>query len=205
MNPENNQPVSVDYLDQIAPQNTSGRSFRNLPMPMRILALLIGALVIVLLAAIVMNLTSGTKNTDKLAARLIMTQTIVKDAADNNKIKSSALRAVNTDLKTYLVNTIRDIEPILKKENLDINKLPKNLLNTTADTQLASRLEDARLNAVFDQTYAREMAYSLSDILNLMQKSYKQTGNSNLKAFLSDAMKNLQPTQESFASFNAEN
>jgi predicted outer membrane protein len=204
MNPENSQPLQPDYLDQIAPQNTSGHSFNSLPMPMRILAILLGIFIVVLVAAVIINLTNGSKNTDKLAARLLMTQTIVKDAADNNKIKSSALRAINTDLKTYLVNTIRDIEPILKKDNVDINKLPSTLLNTSADTSLAERLEDARLNAVFDQTYAREMAYSLNNILSLMQKSYKQTGNSALKTFLDESMKNLQPTQESFADFNAE-
>lgn len=204
MNPENYQPLPANYLDQIAPQNTSHHSFGNLPMPMRILAILVGALTVVLIAAVIINLANGTKDTDKLAARLVSVQTIVKDVADNNKIKSSSLRATNTDLKTYLVNTIRDIEPILKKDNLDINKLPKYLLNTADDNALTTRLEDARLNAVFDQTYAREMAYELGNILILMKKAHNQTSNGTLKSFLSGAMTNLEPTQESFAKFSAE-
>ena len=66
---------------------------------------------------------------------------------------------------------------------------------------MASRLEDARLNAKYDSTYAREMSYQLATILSLYQKlipaSTPQT-----KTILEKATTNLEPIQKDLANFN---
>ena len=199
MYPENNQPLPSNYLDQIAPVAPK-KSFLNLGKPILIGLIAIIVLTVICAVGLIVSISSSGKTTEKLAARLVTTKTIATDATDN--IKSSSLRAVNGELKTFLTNTIRDIEPLLAKENTDIKSLPETLLNTKTDKALATRLEDARLNVIFDRTYAREMAYELSNILNLMQQIYSKTGNSDLKTFLDDAENNLTPIQKQFADFN---
>lgn len=199
MYPQNNQPITSDYLDQIAP-SAPKKSFLNMNRPV-VIFLAIGILLLFCILAFMVAIPNGGKTTERLAARLVTIETIAKDAT--TKIKSSNLRAVNSGLKSYLTNTIRDITPLLAKENTDIKKLPKTLLNTNKDIELNTRLEDARLNAIFDRTYAREMAYELSNILNLMQQIYDKTGSKDLKTFLEDADKNLTPTQKQFADFDS--
>lgn len=200
MNPQENQPNPLDYLDQIAP-TASKKRFFNLTGPVLMGAIAIGVVILICAVFITASTLDGSKTTAKLAARLIVVEKIAKDST--SKIKSSQLRAVNSELKTFLTNTIRDIEPLLIKENTKIKDLPKSLLNTKADTDLTNRLEDARLNAIFDRTYTREMAYELSNVINLMQDINKNTNSASLKSFLEDTYKNLYPIQEQFADFES--
>ena len=70
----------------------------------------------------------------------------------------------------------------------------------TAATE--ERLEDARLNAVFDRTYAREMEYQLATLLALMERVYSSTSSSSLKEYLEESYDNLEPLHEQFAAFD---
>ncbi len=200
MNPQENQPNPLDYLDQIAP-TASKKRFFNLSGPVLIGAIAFGVIILICAVLVTTSTLSSSKTTAKLAARLIVVEKIAKEST--SKIKSSQLRAVNSELKTFLTNTIRDIEPLLAKENTKIKDLPKSLLSTKADAELTNRLEDARLNAIFDRTYTREMAYELSNILNLMQDINKTAGSASLKSFLNDTYKNLYPIQTQFAGFES--
>jgi hypothetical protein len=67
---------------------------------------------------------------------------------------------------------------------------------------MTTDLDNARLNAVYDRTYSREMAYKLATVLTLMQQIYESTNNKSLKNFLVNAYKNLEPTQKNFTDFN---
>ena len=200
MNPQENQPNPIDYLDQISPTAPKRKLF-NLSGPKLLGAIGLGVILLICAVFITISTVNGSKTTEKLAARLVVIEEIAKDST--SKIKSSRLRAINSELKTFLTNTIRDIEPLLATENTKIKNLPKSLLNATSDTNLKSRLEDARLNAVFDRTYTREMAYELSNIQILMQNINKNTNNKNFKSFLSDSYMNLTPIQKQFADFES--
>jgi len=200
MNPQENQPNPLDYLDQIAPAASKKRFF-NLSGPVLMGAITFGIIILICAVLVTTSTLSSSKTTAKLAARLVVVEKIAKDST--GKIKSSQLRAVNSELKTFLTNTIRDIEPLLASENTKIKDLPKSLLNTKADTDLINRLEDARLNAIFDRTYTREMAYELNNILNLMHEIYKNASSTSLKSFLDETYKNLTPIQEQFANFES--
>lgn len=200
MNPNENQPTPIDYLDQIAPVAVKKRFF-NLTGPVLMGVIAIGLVILICAIYVTSSTISSSNTTTKLAARLVVTEKIAKDST--SKIKSSQLRAINSELKTFLTNTIRDVEPLLVKENTKIKDLPKSLLNSNADTELINRLEDARLNAIFDRTYTREMAYELNNILNLMTDINKKTNNTSLKSFLSDSYTNLVPIQKQFADFES--
>jgi hypothetical protein len=209
--PQQQSPVppagsSLDYLNQIAPTTTKTSLF-GIKGPLKpihyIFAGLVGLLVIVLIVSIVAN-SASSGNTGKmqhLAARLTTTATIVNSAEAN--LKDGKLKTLNSNLKLFLTNTNRDIVAPFGKLGVNTNKLPKSIVTSEAATDVSARLEDARLNAVYDSTYAREMSYQLATTLSLMKEIYSSTKNKEAKDFLETAYSNLQPTQQAFADFTA--
>ncbi|MEI7689492.1 MAG: hypothetical protein WCI79_00820 [Candidatus Saccharibacteria bacterium] len=200
MNPETPQ-APLDYLNQIAPQMAKKTIFSNKKM------LIIGGLgalaVLIMLIAGISSLFNKVDQTEQLAARLLTTQAIVENAIP--KIKNSQLRTFNGNIKIYLTNTIRDITPILANSKITIDALSAGTTSAESGDATLAALEDARLNAIYDRTYAREMSYQIDKVLTLMNQIYKSTSNEELKTFLDGAYKNLEPTQKQFADFNAAN
>ena len=203
MNPEQPQPnLSIDYLNQIAPEGPK-RKIALTKIQLIIVGVVLAAIVVVLILVIVIGATSNKKPLQQLAARLQSTETIVGKA--QAEIKSTQLRALNSNLKIYFTNTNRDIAAPLLKEKVDPTKLDADIVSSETGADVSSRLENARLNAVFDRTYAREMAYRLDTIVALMRQLQNSVGTKDLKTFLVSALTNLEPTQKSFADFNAAN
>ena len=199
--PPSPTPLPGDYLNQIAPQAPK-KSVFHFGLKQIILLALALVIVVCIAAAIIGAVTGGKKDPlQSLSARLTATESIVTDAQKN--LKSSKLRSLNSNLQLYLTNTNRDIATPLLNAGIDPKKLSKSIVAKESTTTLAGRLEDARLNAVFDRTYAREMAYQLGNTMTLMTEIYNSTGSPSLKTFLKSAYDNLKPTQESFANFNA--
>lgn len=192
--------LNNNYLDQIAPKPVSNSFLKQKPILIGAIAL--GVFVLICIFALIIgSLSGGTSQTKRLAAKLVNTQQVVDSAKAN--IKSTSLRAINSNLGIILTNTIRDAAPVLAKEKIDINKLDKNTLAKEPNTDMLARLEDARLNAVYDRTYAREMAYQLDTILVLMNEINTSSKNSSLKSFLTTATNNLAPLQKQFEQFNS--
>lgn len=200
MNPDQPQ-YSIDYLNQIAPQAPKKSGLSRVQL-VAVIATLVAVLVVGILS-IVLAMNGDSGSSTRLAARLQSTETIVKDAQD--KLKSTQMRTLNSNLMIYLANTNRDIATPLLKDGVDVTKLSKSLLASESNPEMTNRLEDARLNAVYDRTYAREMSYQLETITALMLKIYNSTNDESLKTFLDDARMNLEPTQKQFADFNAAN
>ncbi|HEY8992695.1 MAG TPA: hypothetical protein VIM37_02485 [Candidatus Microsaccharimonas sp.] len=196
-------PLPVDYLNQIAPQAPKKQLFTfGLKQIIVIGAVLV--VLVIMLAVIVNNVASSSKSPlEHLSARLTATQAVANSAQVN--LKSSELRSLNSNLKLYLTNTNRDIGDPLLSAGVNTAKLDKNIVTAESTAALSIRLEDARLNAVYDQTYAREMAYQLGQTMTLMEQINSSTSNAKLKAFLRSAYTSLKPTQESFANFQATN
>lgn len=199
MNP-NNDNLNTDYLNQIAPKVNKKMIFSRKQL------IIFGGLgIIVIIGAIIIinGLAGKVTPLEQLAARLTTTQSIMDESA--SKIKNTQLRTLNGSLKIYLTNTIRDIEPIIVKEKININKLSPTAISAESSAKILANLEEARLNAVYDRTYAREMSYKLDTTLALMRQIYNETKSESLKSFLKDADKNLQPVQKQFSDFNAAN
>lgn len=196
MNQKEKQSLPVDYLDQIAPKKHASNSlFTKKP-------LIIGLILAVIIAIILMLLSANSgnsKSTSTLAARLKVTSEIAVDAT--KKIKSSKLDAINSDLKIYLTNTIRDITAILAKDNIKMSELSKELLAAEARPTIIADLEDARLNNIYDRTYSLKMYYQLKSISTLMTSLGKSTNSKSLKTFLDTSETNLAPIQKSLADF----
>lgn len=194
-------PPPIDYLNQIAPQQPKKPLFTFGIKQLIVIGVILVVLVIVI-ASVANSIASSKRGPlEHLAARLAATQTIAENAQPN--LKSSELRSLNSNLKLYLTNTNRDVAAPLLSADIKVNKLSKDVLKDESTAALAGRLEDARLNAVFDRTYAREMAYQLGTLMTLMNQIYNSTGNTQIKTFLQSAYSSLKPTQASFANFTA--
>lgn len=200
MNP--NQPnYSVDYLDQIAPQTPNKGGLSRLQF---IIIAVIGAIMLLtVILSVILTSSNNVGPARQLAARLQSTEVIVGNA--QNKLKSTQLRTLNSNLKIYLTNTNRDITAPLLQEGINVAKLDKKLVASEAGTAITNKLEDARLLATYDRIYALEIASQLDTIVELMRQINSSTSNKSLKLFLDNAYTNLEPTQKQFAQFNAAN
>jgi hypothetical protein len=196
-------PLPTDYLNQIAPQVPKKPIFSFGLRQIIMIGVVLVVLVIIL--AIVINSVTGNSRSplEHLSARLTTTQAVATSAQTN--LKSSELRSLNSNLKLYLTNTNRDITAPLLLAGVNSLKLDKKTVLAESTVAMSARLEDARLNGVFDSTYAREMTYQLGQTMTLMDQIYNSTGNTKLKTFLQTAYGSLKPTQASFANFTTTN
>lgn len=191
---------SSDYLDQIAaPTKTKTMN------PFVLWGIIAGVLLLVIV--VVMAVSSGSGNTSSsltsVAARFAAIQAVSEDAQEN--LQSSELRTLNSSLTLTLTNSNRDLAIALKAEEINLkDKKNKSLLAVKSEFEaLDSRLEDARLNAVYDRTYAREMAYQLKTLQSDMAKLYDASRGKSLKAILGTANTNVKPLTEGFAASNS--
>lgn len=191
---------SIDYLNQIAPAP------KKPGLDNRIFLFVIGGGLI--LAAIVGMLTlfsGGNGPTEKmqtLAVRMEVLQGIASKSQKN--IKSNKLRNTNSSLAIFLTNANRDIETPLANNGIQLEKINKDI-KTKEETDgeaLAKKLEDARLNAVFDRTYANEMSYQLTTVETLMKSIYKSTKSKSMKSYLEATDKNIAPIIKQLNDFN---
>jgi hypothetical protein len=192
---------SPEYLNQIAPQAPKAMPFKFGPKLLIIIAAIL--VVLIIIASVTVNTLVGSQRQplQQLAARLTTTETIASDAQPN--LKSSQLRSLNSNLKIYLTNTNRDIGQPLLSSGVNTTKLPESVLKKESGEAISANLEDARLNAVFDRTYAREMTYILGNTLALMKQARTSTGSTELREFLDPAIADLTLIHESFSSFDA--
>ena len=202
MNPQNGQ-MPLDYLEQIAPQAPKKPVFT-----LNLRTILLGAIGVIILIVILANIGGAISNAGKepwqrLSARLAATALVVDSST--GKIKNSQLRSLNSDLKLYITNTQRDLATPLTALSIDATKLPKSITSSESSEKMAARLEDGRLNAKYDSTYAREMSYQLATILALQRQLYASNVGPQTKIFLDNAYKNLQPTYKSISEFSASN
>ncbi len=201
MNPDQN-PYPIDYLNQIAPEQP------KTGMGNKLFFMLIGGGLLVAIIVGILALTSGgsngpTQKMQTLSARLTTLQKISSDA--QKTIKSGSLRSTNGTLTILLTNANRDIAEPLSKNGVDIKKIDKSIETKEDGTKLKEELEDARLNAIYDRVYAREMAYQLETVAALMKQIYTSTNSKSLKEYLEATDANLQPIMKQFTDFNAAN
>ena len=191
----------IDYLNQIAPQEKrpglDNRKFFIFIGAGLLVAIIIGVL------ALFNGGTTPTQKMETLSARLTTLQTISSKAQAN--IKSSSLRSANSSLTLLLTNTNHDIIDPFKTNGVNVQKLDKTIVKQEDGKALSAKLEDARLNAVFDRTYAREMSYQLDTVKALMKDIYGKTKSKSLKSFLETANNNLSPINKQLQDFNAAN
>ena len=109
-----------------------------------------------------------TQTPDRLYGTIVDTQKVTKDAG--KRIKNNRLKSINSTLNASLVNASTNLEKPLGGLGVDTKKLRATVQKTEYhDQRLVDKLEDARLNAVYDRTYTTQMEYKVKDIQLNMQ------------------------------------
>ena len=201
MYPDPNTQAPIDYLNQIAPQpKRPGVDKRAV---VAVVAIIVTVLAIVIgFLIFISNSAAGPKTSMVTMAARMQAMQEVSDKAQKN-IKSSQLRSVNSNLKILLTNANRDIAAPLAIEKIDVTKLDKTAVAKEKADKITATLEDARLNATFDDTYAREMGFKLATIAVLMQQISEQSKSKSMQEFLLETDENLQPIKQQLESFNS--
>lgn len=183
------QNADVDYLNTIAPQ-TPVKTIN----PFILWGGIIAALLLVVLT--VAGLANSGTGTDTLLARVGATSSNLKDLTDEaaDSMQSSELRSINSNLSITLANMNRDLaEPLAaKKINLKNPKKNKAVAEVALEyAEIQERLEDARLNGLYDRTYTREIIYQLKTLNSYMGQLYESTNSEALKTVLDSNNENL--------------
>ena len=201
MDPQQQNQYPIDYLNQIAPQPPK----QGLSSKLFFLIIGGGVLLAIIVGFLLLNPGSGgpKEKMQTLAARMITLQEVASDSQKN--IKSGSLRATNSNLTIFLTNANRDIAEPLLNNDIDVKGLDKAIVTKEDGTELKEKLEDARLNAVFDRTYAQEMTYQLDTIAVLMGDIYERTNSKSLKDFLLKTDSDLQPIKKALNEFSDAN
>lgn len=202
MNPHQQTPSpnSKEYLDYISSKKS--KAVVGKLGVKSLIAIGAGIIVVFFITLTIVNITTGVQRQplETLTARLASTETLVKDAQVN--LSSSELRSINSSLGIVLTNINRDIKEPMQKAGVDPARLSGSVRDKESFSDTKNRLEDARLNGVFDRTYAREMEYILSSTLALIKELEQTRSQQSLLTFLDATSQNLEPAQASFAEFN---
>ncbi|MEO5950750.1 MAG: hypothetical protein ABIQ04_04860 [Candidatus Saccharimonadales bacterium] len=198
MNP-NQEEYSIDYLNQIAaPAKKPGLDKKFL--------LLIGGglLFAIILVVVLVSLGNGgnasPSKLQTLEARINTLSTISTSAKQN--IKSNSLRTTNANLIIFLTNADRDGTAPLLAAGVAKDKIDKAITAAESGDTLKKTLEDARLNATYDRTYAREMDYQLETLSALMKGIYESTSSKSMKDFLDTTDTNLATIRKQLSDFS---
>lgn len=196
MNPDQN-PYSIDYLNQIAPQSQK-QGAKD-----KFFFWIIGGGLLVAIIVFLFTLSSGggpKEDMQTLAARMATLQTVASDTQKN--LKSGELRSTNSNLTIFLANANRDIAEPLSANGIDVKKLDASIVAKESGDKLTQTFEDARLNAVLDRTYAREMTYQLQTVSVLIRDIYESTNSKTFKTYLEKIDADLQPLITQFSDFS---
>jgi uncharacterized membrane-anchored protein YhcB (DUF1043 family) len=193
-------PTPIDYLNQIAPQpQKPGINKRALIVVVLGIGLVL-AVVIGFIAFVTSSANGPKESAVVLTARMQAMETVAE--ASQPKIKSSSLRGINRSLIIFLTNANRDIATPLTANGISVEKLDKAIVAKEQADPITANLEEARLNAVFDDTYAREMSFKLATVALLMEEISSTTKSQSMKEFLSTTSTNLEPIKQQLDEFN---
>ena len=199
----NNQPVPLDYLDQIAPveqkRHLVGFNIRTI---LAISTALI-ILVVILSMAVSSVSSSRTEKWQHLYARLNSLAIIVSDGTDN--LRNGDLRTANSDLKLYTTNTSRDLADRLTAMDISPKKIPKKITTSESSDTILETLEDARLNAKYDSAYSREVSYVLATTMSLLKQLSTSDKSAKSREFAQTAYANLEPIYTTISGYSAKN
>lgn len=200
MNP-NQDEYSIDYLNQIsATPKKSGLDKKFLFIIGGVLGI---ALLLVAAIAIFGSISQGGASPSKLQTLFVRLETlgeISKDAKKN--IKSNPLRIANANLMIFLTDANRDVVGPLGKSGVDVKKIDKSIETKFSGDELTKTLEDARLNAIYDRTYAREMSYELETLQALMAEIYESTNSKSMKEFIVSTDDSLVSIRKQLTEYN---
>lgn len=198
--PQPQPTYAVDYLDQIAPppqqQKFLSGGFGKL-------IILFGLLILIVMGVIVaIGNDKGTGPIEQMSIKLENFSTIADDR--QKQLKNSNLIATNSNFRGWLTGATSESQELVSGLGIPKNKLNKEIVasESAKAKKLSETLEDARLNAMLDQIYAREMTLQTKLIKTELDTIAKKAPTKQVRDFAIEASKNIAPIQEAFSNFD---
>ncbi len=191
--PESNPEAPIDYLDQMTreqaaaqkPKGTDPLSFlSNLT---RLHVAIIGAVVLVIFIAIAAaayfrgDPPDITGMNNRLTQRVAAQKSIADDA--QKKIRNGRLAGLNTTLYVHLTG----MQANLEKELAGTKDSAKTVLKSKEHLATLEKLEDARLNGVYDRVYITEAQHALTQIEASITELMPYVTKEEVKTLLKDS------------------
>lgn len=168
-----------------------------------ILLAIIAIILVIVMAVVVTALSQkSSANVEMVAARLAQLQTTVTDRQTD--IGNTNLANTNSTLGLNLTQLNNEIKDILVSDGKNPKKLNNAIVTKEAQNtkDLAATLDNAKLNALFDSTYASAMTYQLDTTLSTIHQMEKNKNGPKMTTFLTDADKDLSQARDSFARYD---
>ena len=196
MYPNSQDPqYSVDYLNQIAPQQPKS----SMPKHGKLFAVILGIMLLLSVGIFIFGTLNSTEEVSAgdLGVRLKTLEQVTRDSQED--LTSGELRSLNSNLTIALTNASRDVTQFLGEDVASLDKLAKE---NPADDELRARLTDAELNAVMSRTYPREMAYELEGTLLMLDTLEKEYTNDAFLTYVEKTRSDIEPIYETLSTFN---
>ena len=167
----------------------------------------LGVIAVVAIIIIIMVLSGNKKSPLEDVFRLNARLTNLSNTINNYKgaLKSSDLRSTSSSLANILTSTSSAVTPLTATD--EYKKLSKSATEqisaeeTEQSNTLNTTLENAKLNATLDRTYAREMSYQVYQLIQLEQSTKETTNDESLKTALDSSINNLNASYNDLSNF----
>ncbi len=188
-----------EYLDQIAAP-TQTKTMK----PWQLWGLIAGVLVFVVIVFFLILGSGGPSPTERYVSYLHRVEALRDITSKSGKtIQDSSLRGVNASTSSILGTAGQEGESLLSAVNL--KSLPASSKTGAVSIEyekLGTTLNDARLNAIYDQVYSREIGFQISKLRNEIKSIRQATKSSSLRSYLDKTDKNLTPLASQLSEFN---
>ena len=200
------------YLKQISAKPThkslSAKNTNKFFTP-NMIKLFIGGAIAIVLLIVVINILGASAARAKVLTETLYTRltSLSKQGGPTDKygklLSSSSLRALSGNLRTNLSNISRDLEGLLPELQIDRSKISSGVTKDEEAhlTDLNTVLEKARLNALLDRVYSREITLQIAQILSIESELYERTTNRALQDLLHRSTTNLRLLEIEFTDF----
>lgn len=179
VNPFDQQPSGIDYLNQIAaPAPAAG--FDKKTKLILLLCGVIGILSLVFIGAMASRNTGPSPLA--LAGRLEKMQRLA--TTYSQKLRDGKLQAANSSLRAILTTATTSIATPLSDYGIDAKKQAKEIASLEPTDKIEAVLDDAYLNSTLDSAYTREMIVQIEETILMIQRLQRGTTKKAMREFL---------------------
>lgn len=198
--PYNQQPVGIDYLNQIAtPQPQAG--FDKKSKIIMIIAGTVGILSLIFIALTALNQSNTGPSPVALSAKFQMLSKL--STKYGPKLRTSNFQDTNSSLGALLTTANQSINQPLQDYGIDMKKQANVIAQLSNTSEIEKTLDDAHLNATLDEAYSREMTYQIEDTLVMMRRIERTTRVQSMKDFLETTIVDFENIQKRLSDTSA--
>lgn len=193
------QEFDPNYLDSIAAAAPPPKFFSGV-----FGKVFFGMIALFVLAVSIIIAMSGKDNTadlQQIVVRLDSYSKVTKKIHPD--LQSNNLKTTDSMYSIWAINSLNDGEALLKEAGVKKTQYDKKMVgaeNKAAD-DLASKFENANLNARLDTVYARTMAAETDKLLVLYTNMSKHSKAKKIRDYAKTSADNLKPLQKQFADY----